>query len=329
MTMRLPSAFRIGTCVLLLVLLSTRTANAETWAERLGYPSDAKVVIFHANEMGFSYETNAAGQKLTEAGKLRSSSGIPTAPWFANYATWAASLPKGDHGLELTLTSPWPKYRWQPVASGALVDSLVDPQGFLWRVPMQVMVNAQLSDVEIELESQLRRAQEMGLRPTHLTTNRGVLFLRLDLAEAYLEFARRHWIPAVVVELTPDLIEQFRRDGVPLPQELIALLDDYPLPKLDDFQILPPADSYEEYKQGLLSTIADLKPGLSQILFTPAVESDAMPQIVDDAQRRVWDFQLLQDKEVAAALQESGVILTDWREVMQRFEGEFTPGPKE
>lgn len=305
--------------------LCSAMAHAETWAERLGYPAGRKVVILHANELGLSYETNAAGQKLTEAGKLRSSSGIPTAPWFANYASWAALDPKGDFGLELTLTSPWPKYRWQPVESGALIDSLVDSQGFLWRAPMQVMVNAQLEDVEIELEAQLRRAMDMGLRPTHLTTNRGVMFLRLDLAEVYLRFARRHWIPAVVVELTPELVEQFRREGVPLPEELVALLDDYPLPKLDDFRILPSAESYEANKQAFLKSIADLKPGLCQFIFTPAVESSALPLIVEDATQRVWDYELLQDEEVSTALEENGVILTDWREVMRRFEGDVSP----
>lgn len=314
---------------LLLIAARTPSAAAETWADRLGYPAGVKVVILHGSELGLSYETNAAGKKLAESGVLRSSSGLPTAPWFANYADWTVSQKKLDHGLELVLTSPWPKYRWQPVASGALIDSLVDSQGYLWKTPLQVMVNAKIEDVEIELEAQLRLAESLGFRPTHLTTNRGVMFMRLDLAEVYLRFAQRHWIPAVAVELTPEQIDKFRRDGVPLPEELIALLDDYPLPKLDDFHILPAASSYEAGKQELLELLAKLKPGLSQIAFTPAIESDALPQIVTDWQQRVWDFQLLQDAEVIAALKQNDILLTDWREIMQRFEGETASPEKE
>jgi hypothetical protein len=35
----------------------------------------------------------------------------------------------------------------------------------------------------------------------------------------------------------------------------------------------------------------------------------------------VWDAQLFLDPEVKAAIQERQIIVTDWRELMRRFEG--------
>ena len=40
------------------------------------------------------------------------------------------------------------------------------------------------------------------------------------------------------------------------------------------------------------------------------------------AEQRVWQAQVLNDPEVQAFLKEQDVILTNWREIMQRFENE-------
>ena len=62
---------------MILLVFCARQGSADTWAARLGYPADAKVVILHGSELGLSYETNAAGRNLFESGTLRSASGLP------------------------------------------------------------------------------------------------------------------------------------------------------------------------------------------------------------------------------------------------------------
>ena len=114
-------------------------ACAETWAERLGYPAGAKVLVLHANELGMCYETNAAGTELLEAGVVRSAGAMVPGPWFADLAAWCKAHPDADVGLELTLNSEWDHYRWRPVAVGGLVPSLVDADGFLWRAAVRLL----------------------------------------------------------------------------------------------------------------------------------------------------------------------------------------------
>jgi hypothetical protein len=202
-----------------------------------------------------------------------------------------------------------------------VVPSLVGGDDFLWELPVQTMVNATAEDVERELRAQITRARVNGLEPSHLTTHLGTLVTRPDFMEVYLRIARQEWIPAMIVEVTPELVERFRAQGFPLPDDVLALLEDYPLPKVDDLQFVGPAGSYDAKKAAFLKMLGELKPGITQIAFAPAVESDALPRIVPNAAERVWNAQLMADEDVRAALKADGIVLTNWREIMRRFEG--------
>lgn len=302
---------------------------ADTWAERLGYPAGAKVLVLHANELGACFETNAAGTKLLDDGAATSAGAIVPAPWFSDLAQWAKVHPDADVGLELTLNSELENYRWKPVLSSGVVPSLVGADDFLWQLPVQTMVNATADDVERELRAQINRARVLGLNPSHLTTHLGTLVTRPDFMEVYLRIARQEWIPAMIVEVTPEQVERFRAQGFPLPDDVIALLEDYPLPKVDDLRFVAPAESFEAKKAAFLKLLEDVKPGLTQIAFAPAIASDALPQIMPNAEDREWNLRMMQDEEVRAALAGKGVVLTDWREIMRRFEGRPELGEKE
>ena len=202
-------ATKIASALVILACI-TASARAETWAERLGYPADSKVLVLHANELGLCFETNAAGTKLLEEGIVKSGAAMVPAPWFGDLAEWCQAHPDADVGLELTLNSELRNYRWQPVANG-LVPSLVDSNGFLWRTPVQTMVNGTADEVEIELRAQINRAKMAGFHPSHLTTHLGTLVTRPDLMEVYLRIARQEWIPAMIVELTPEQSRAFSR----------------------------------------------------------------------------------------------------------------------
>jgi hypothetical protein len=210
------------------------------------------------------------------------------------------------------------------VAGDDRVATLLDPDRFLWRAPMQTMVNASADDVERELLAQIAYARSLGMQPTHLTTHMGALVMRPDLIEAYLRAARQQWIPAMIVELTPEQAERFRRQGFPLPDDIIALLADYPLPKVDDLRMVPPTDTFEGKKRAFLALLRELSPGLTQIALHPAGDSEALKRITPDWQQRIWDAQLVADADVQAVLRGEGVVLTNWREIMNRFEGRPT-----
>ena len=315
-----------GLCFALLTLALVATVTGpvmgtETWATRLGYPSEKRVLILYATQLGMCHETNQAGKQCLEQGWIQSASVMPTCPWFNEFAEWNRHHPGHEVGLSFVMNSEWSHYRWRPISPRSDVPSLVDADGYLWKSVLQFSINARSEEVKREMEAQVQKATDAGVRPTHLVPHLGTLLSRPELAAAYLETAQRLWIPAVIIELTPRHISEFRARGTPLDASMIQLLLDYHLPKLDELKFTPEADSYEEKREQFLQMVQDLPPGITQIVSQPATESDALKSITDQWQQRVWDAQLLADPAVHQRLIEQGVLFTNWSEMMRRFEG--------
>ena len=289
-------------------------AAADTWADRLGFPAGSKVVVLHANELGIGYETNAAGTKLLEAGHGPLGQRDGARPWFGDFAEVGQGTSERRRRPRTDAQQRTPHLSLAARGGGRTrAAASPTPTASSGGRPVQTMVNASTDDVERELRAQIRRAKEAGLQPSHLTTHLGTLVTRPDLIEVYLRVARQEWIPAMIVELTPEQVVRFEQNGFPLPDDIIQLLDDYPLPKVDDLRMVADADSYEAKKQAFLKMLSELSPGITQIAFQPAVESDALKRITPDWQQRVWEAQLMADADVRQALESSGILVTDWR----------------
>lgn len=291
----------------------------ETWAERLGYPSGQRVLMLYGIEMGTAFEMNKATAELLESGALQAAGAIAPAPWFAHAARFSRENPQFDVGLSLTLNSPWDEYRWRPLAPQNRVRGLIDPDGFMWPTVLQLSVNATAEEVEREARAQIERARAAGMQPGHLGLFLGAMYARPDYTAVYLKLAREYWLPAVVIDLTPAMLERFRQQGFPLEEELIDLIAGYPLPKIDNLVFSPDADSYEAKREALTELVRGLAPGITVIVFQPAFESEALQQITATWQQRVWDAQLLADPQVKELFQDEGVEFTNWKEMMRRF----------
>lgn len=298
----------------------THLDAAETWSERLGYKADDRVVILYADHMGAAFETNQIGAKLLEQGRVSSASVMVPCPWFADFADWCRDHRGHDIGISLTLNSPSRAYRWRPLSGPEASPSLIDRDGYFWATPNQAAIRVERDQAAHELTLQIERARAAGIEPTHLIPGMGTLFARPDLMDLYLNLAEKYWIPAVVVELTPDHIERFKAEGFDFTEEMQHLMQRYPLPKLDDVQFIPDTDNYAAKRKALQDIVQDLEPGLTQIIFSPATESKALKAITPRWQQLVWDAQLLADPQTKQILSKAGVKVSNWREVMERFE---------
>lgn len=292
----------------------------KTWAERLGWNAGQRVIILHADDVGMCFEANHAAQQALNRGDYRSASAMVPCPWFGHMAAWCVAHPQHDVGLHLTLTSEWKHYRWGPVAPREQVKGLVDPFGFFFRDAMSVALSAPAPAVETEIRAQWARARQYGMKPTHLDTHMGTLYARLDYTQAYLKLAEEEKVPAMVIELTPHTIAKFGKQGYPISDAAKKLLDAYTLPKLDDFHSVPEGKTYEQKRERFFELVRTLPPGLHEIIFHPSVETEGLRQITGSWQQRVWEDRLFQDPVVRDFLKTSGVVVTDWKEVMSRHQ---------
>jgi chitin disaccharide deacetylase len=307
--------------VLLMLGSMSAPALAEPWSVKLGFPAGRRVVILEGRELGITWEMNAAVERLLAAGQLTSASVVATGPWFYDIAAWARQHPQHDVGLSVALTNPYSAMRWRLLTSEQGPTTLVNADGFPWQNVVQFVVSADAEDVRRELDAQVMAARAAGLVPSHISGYYGTALSRQDLTAVFLAASQKYWIPAPVVELTPELVERFRREGYPIDDATVQLIANYPLPKLDDLQPFPQGSSYEQTRDNFCELLTLLQPGLTQIMCRPALESEGLKRLTPDWQQRSWTEQTLSDPKVREMLETHQVILTNWREVMQRFEG--------
>ena len=320
---RLFCVFRsVAVVAVLLVAVASAVAGerAETWAERLGYGSDCRVIILHADDLGMCQEANAAGRRYLDAGDIQSGSIMVPCPCFDEFAAWFKQNPRHDCGIHLTLNSEWKHYRWGPVAPRDKVPGLVDARGYLHRSGLHTAMGARASEVETELRAQIDRALDAGIRPTHLDTHMGTLYARADIAAAFLKVAREYKIPAFVIEPSPAAVADLRKHGAPVTEAMLDVIQKYPGPKLDMFYPVPKGKSYEDVRKNFFALVRGLRPGITEILFHPSVKSQALKQITGSWQQRVWEARLFSDPKVKRFFKAEGVRFTTWREMGERFE---------
>jgi len=312
----------------LLTLSSCRQAKTEkkegtaslTQAERLGFPAGRKVLILHADDAGMCREANEAIQFLLEHDYIQSTAVMAPCPYADAMLAWAVAHPGKDVGMHLTLTSEWETWRWGPVSDPDSVPGLIDKEGKLWHEVPGVVLHASADEVEREIRAQIDKAIALGHRPTHIDTHMGTLYARAEYAKRFLQVAVDYNIPANAIDMSdPEVVKHFRKAGYPITKKMVRYMNRYPLPKLDFFASAPKGNTYEEKKQNFMNLVRSLKPGLTEIIFHPAVESDTLKEITHSWQQRVWEYQMFSDPEMIRFFKDENIIFTNWIGIMERF----------
>ncbi|PWS37115.1 hypothetical protein DFH01_09590 [Falsiroseomonas bella] len=206
----------------------------------LGLPTDARVVILHADDVGMCHGSNQAFLDLARAGRIDCGSVMVPCPWFPEIAREAAADPSLDLGVHLTLTSEWYGYRWGPVAVRSAASGLLDADGYFHRDCLSLRRAVDPLAAEEEMRAQLDRALAAGMDVTHLDTHMGAALLP-ELLPATLRIAREHRLPLLLPRDLPSYLGVLRLGEVdPGPYaEAVAELDAAGLPVIDRFAMTP------------------------------------------------------------------------------------------
>ncbi len=321
-----------GLCMLPF-LVQGQSYPSATYAEKLGYPKGKKVVILHIDDAGMSYDSNLGTVKALTDGVANSVSVMMPCGWVPGFVHFLKDNPGVDAGLHLTLTSEWKDYRWGPLAGKPAVGSLVDKEGALWPSVRDVVKHGSPDDVEKEIRAQLERARTMGFEPTHMDSHMGTLFASPAFLERYVKVGIDEKIPVMFPGGHNKLIKEDERmsgDALTMIRNLGKKLWESGLPVLDDlhnksYGWLPEKkdglskEELQKYKTAkYIEGLKEISPGLTMMIMHCTAPTEVFEHISGSGQTREGDLLAMIDPELRKYIEKEGIILTTWREAMQR-----------
>ncbi len=298
---------------------AARAAAADrTWAERLGWRAGEVVGIFHVDDVGMHHAANRGAIASHEQGVGNSWALMMPCPWVPEIVKYLRAHPEVDAGLHLTLNSEWVPYRWGPVAGAAAVPGLVGDGGGLWRSVPQGIQKASADEVEREIRAQLARAERLGLPVTHLDSHMGALFARPDYFERWLRVATEKRLPLLAPGGHRTHVSRSHPDASQALPAVVQQVWDAGLPVIDDLHTGAYEGPPEARTEWLLKVLAELKPGITEILFHSSIPTDDFPLVTHSHAARLSDTRALTDPRVRQLLADRGIQRTTWRELMER-----------
>ncbi len=349
---------RIASVALLAVAAGLPATAAEpTYAERLGWKPNDRVVIIHVDDAAMSHESNVGALRSVREGVASSISVMIPCPWVPELAAELRKTPTIDAGLHLTLTAEWNVYCWGPLTGKSTAPGLVDGRGCLWPDVPNVVQHATPDEVEAEIRAQLARARALGFEPTHLDSHMGTLFATPELLERYIEVGVEERIPimfpgghrtalrAQYMAEQGSVPERFTQAG-----EIGKRIWDAGLPVLDDLHntsygwrpdagaktLAHPAaevaahaaartgteatrEAWREMKvERYSAALREMPPGLTMVILHATETSPTFPFITDSGPTRQGDLDAMLDPRLRRVIADEKILQTTWRELMER-----------
>ncbi len=314
-------------------LCAAQSISQETYAEKLGYPKGKKIIIFHIDDAGMSYEANQGTILAMEKGVANSTSVMMPCGWVPAYMKYLQQHPTTDAGVHLTLTSEWKGYRWFPISGREKVPGLLDKEGAMWSNVGDVVKHATPDEVEIEIRAQIARFRAFGVEPSHIDSHMGTLFGSAAFTERYIKVGIQEKIPVMLPGGHATLIAKERNSPaqeIQQFQQIGKMLWNAGLPVLDDlfadtygWKLSPQTPNMEENLRKMktdkyIELLKEAKPGITMVIMHCAAPSENFKEITDSWPTRYGDLYAMQDPALKKFIEKEGIILTTWREMRER-----------
>lgn len=256
-----------------------------------------KGLIMNGDDLGRSKWSNEGVLKAASEGVLTSTSLMTAALGASAAYDVIKNNPKLDVGVHLTLArDDAPGNLYSPLSPADKVPNLLNEQGFFITDLNTLFAKASIGEMGMELTAQVDAAYENGVDVTHLDCHKGFyhLYDKKSLSVT-LKLAEKHDLP-------------IRWTGRPNDPALVRagiIVPDYTT-------MVNMKDPYDKKKESLLKVVAELKPGITEVVFHPAVGGWDEAE----AEMRTGDLGLALDPEVRAAIENSpGLCLVGWRQL--------------
>jgi chitin disaccharide deacetylase len=285
---------------------------------RLGFAETDRVMITHIDDMGFCHAANQASLACLTSGAASCASVIVNAPWFREAAQICAEHPEFDVGVHLTLTAEYPTFRWPALSTRDPATGLLDKEGYLWHSREDAIRHVTAEAAETEMRAQIDTALEAGIDVTHIDTHMGSVVHPKFLA-SYLSLADEYGVPAFLPRVTRERLEALAMGD--MAEEFVAILekvDAARVPVLDEI-IIDTLVDLNDKETFYREKIQRIKPGLTHLLFHPAVNGDELQAIADTHGSRHADYLVWSQAKTRQFIADAGIKLIGYRELRQQL----------
>ncbi|ANE46545.1 hypothetical protein SY83_09930 [Paenibacillus swuensis] len=283
--------------------------------------SKQRILIINCDDFGQSAATNQAIMHLLEEGKVSSATIMVPAPGFEEAAAWCRRRNQPNIGLHLTLTSEFEAIRWRSLTGHP---SLHGEDGTMHRTCEAFERRADAGAVMRELEAQYRLLAGYGFPVSHADNHMGSL---------YGVATGRSFIPQVLWKCARWGLpfRLFRKidpsdtllAGIPGAEGAVAkasalagvlgvAIPDYLLSHTFGIE---EGETYESFKQMMITKMYNLPEGISETYIHPGVENPVMQRSIPHWAKRVWEYRLLLEDDFTYAIQDAGVTLANYGHV--------------
>jgi predicted glycoside hydrolase/deacetylase ChbG (UPF0249 family) len=201
-------------------------------------------VLLRLDDAGMNQSVNRAIEQAAATGMPMSVSVLFVAPRWREAVEILKRHPHVDVGVHLALNAEWREYRWGPV-TGDAAPSLRDSTGNFHSSRDAFLASGyDLGEVEREIDAQIRRALDSGLRVTYVDAHMAMLEATPPLRAILERVAQQHGL--VVARRFGE--SYFTLWNVPVAAKKSAVLAHLAAPKRDtvNLVVVHPAERSEE-----------------------------------------------------------------------------------
>ena len=316
-------------CAAALGLQATGEERKLTFAERLGFTADTKVLIIHLDDLGITQGQNDASLDVLKAGMARSASVIVTSPLAKEAIEQAREAGFTDLGIHVALNSEASGPLLFPAAGARKVWSLTDLDGYLTRHLWKLASIGKAKHVEREINEQIKLARSWGLQPTHMDSHMGTIFFYPSWFFAYLNVAKQQRIPPMIPRWSENLKKQMGWAARPMGwyvKPLAKAAEKAGHLLLDDLYLIPPPSvdaGIEARKAQYIDVLRKLKPGVSEIIVHAAyTDRDGQRERVANFPYDVFrdhEAKIFQSEEIQEILRQEKIKVVGWAEIQKAY----------
>lgn len=289
---------------------------------KLGFEESDRLLIINADDFGITEGTNEAILALFQLAAITSTSIMIPCPAARDV------LNKGDinnieqAGIHLTLSQGY-----KPVYHEVTLHSLVNSDNEFFTDIAYIESNADLDEVRLELQAQIKYAISKGINPTHLDSHAGSIMglcTGRDFLEIALDLCQEYQLPFNLPRriLMQPFINEEQRERF---SERISSAERRGILLIDDMISLPYCLStnakYDTVKAQFITMIENLKPGITQLTVHPSIITEELKRLTNCYVEREIEFRLLCDLDIMQLFKMENIKLVSWKDIrdIQRY----------